>query len=210
MQDKSKPHLVGLHAFHEKIWDPEGVEEVSGALLLLPRVLLQVQKLKDVEMPGLQVDGEGPRSLSGQRRTSRSGGRPTPSPPGKASLALPLGLLIVVVNKQKKRKKNCRGFWKVGAANFLHHHKDRSPHLDRDSQPTRLSCDRDTFQIQQAGPRASTPSTGSSSQGTNGFSWGGGLHFPKAKGGPCLRPQEPCESWRDAAPPRRPPLACLI
>lgn len=56
-------HLVGFHSLHEEIRDPEGKEQVPGSLLFFPSVLLQVQELKDVQVPWLQVDGKSPRSL---------------------------------------------------------------------------------------------------------------------------------------------------
>ena len=56
-------NLVALHSLHEQIGDPHGVEEVPGPLLLLPSVLLQLQEVEHVKVPGLQVHGEGPGSL---------------------------------------------------------------------------------------------------------------------------------------------------
>ena len=52
------PHAVLLDALHEEIRDPEGVEEVAGALLLLSVVLAQVEEVEDVAVPRLDVNGE--------------------------------------------------------------------------------------------------------------------------------------------------------
>lgn len=60
----SDSHLVALHSFHEEVWDPQGKEQVSGPLLFFPGVLLQVQKVKHVRMPRLQVHGERTGPLS--------------------------------------------------------------------------------------------------------------------------------------------------
>lgn len=60
------PHLIAFHTFHEEVRNPECVEEVSGPLLLLACVFLQLKKIKDIKMPRLQVDGKGPRSLAEQ------------------------------------------------------------------------------------------------------------------------------------------------
>ena len=57
------PVPVRLHPLHEEVRDPEGVEEVTGAILLLSRVLLAVEEGKDVCVPRLQVDGKRPRAL---------------------------------------------------------------------------------------------------------------------------------------------------
>lgn len=57
------PDAVGLNALHEKVRDPHCVEKVSRTKLLRTRVLSQVQKLKDVRVPGLEVDGKGARAF---------------------------------------------------------------------------------------------------------------------------------------------------
>ena len=59
-----RPVAVGFHALHEQVGDPQGVEQVAGAHLLLAVVLLQVQEVEDVGVPGLQVDGEGALALA--------------------------------------------------------------------------------------------------------------------------------------------------
>ena len=52
------PHAILLDALHEEIRDPESVEEVAGALLLLTVVLTQVEEIEDVAVPRLDVNGE--------------------------------------------------------------------------------------------------------------------------------------------------------
>ena len=42
------PLAVLFDALHEKVGDPEGVEELAGAYLLLAVVLAEVEELKDV------------------------------------------------------------------------------------------------------------------------------------------------------------------
>lgn len=61
-------HLIAFHAFHEEIWDPQGKEEISCPLLLFACVLLQLQEVKDVCMPRLQVHSKGSRSLNQANR----------------------------------------------------------------------------------------------------------------------------------------------
>mmetsp|Transcript_19724 Transcript_19724/g.41632 ORF Transcript_19724/g.41632 Transcript_19724/m.41632 type:complete len:589 (-) Transcript_19724:922-2688(-) len=58
------PVPVALDALHEEVGRPEAVEEVPGAGLLLAVVLAQVQPLKDVRVPGLQVNGKGALALA--------------------------------------------------------------------------------------------------------------------------------------------------
>mmetsp|Transcript_15041 Transcript_15041/g.28232 ORF Transcript_15041/g.28232 Transcript_15041/m.28232 type:complete len:201 (+) Transcript_15041:1285-1887(+) len=58
------PVLVLLHALHEEVRDPKTVEKVAGTLLLFAMVLPQLEELKDVCMPGLQVHGEGALPLA--------------------------------------------------------------------------------------------------------------------------------------------------
>ena len=52
------PHAVLLDALHEEVRDPESVEEIAGALLLLSVVLAQVEEVEDVAVPRLDVNGE--------------------------------------------------------------------------------------------------------------------------------------------------------
>ena len=58
MRAHERPLSVGLDPLHEKVGDPEGVEEVSRSVLLLSVVLPQVQEVEDVRVPRLEVDGE--------------------------------------------------------------------------------------------------------------------------------------------------------
>ena len=57
------PDAVRLDPLHEEVRDPHGVEQVPGAVLLLAVVLPQIQELKDVGVPRLEVDGKGAGSL---------------------------------------------------------------------------------------------------------------------------------------------------
>lgn len=54
---------IAFDSFHKEIWYPQSEEEISGSLLLFTCVLLQLQKIKHIKMPRLEVDSEGPRSL---------------------------------------------------------------------------------------------------------------------------------------------------
>lgn len=58
-----RPLAIFLNSLHEEIGNPERIEKVPGPLLFLAVVLLQVQEVKDVSMPGLQVDGKRSRPL---------------------------------------------------------------------------------------------------------------------------------------------------
>lgn len=71
-----KIHLIAFHSFHEEVWDPHGKEKVSGPRLLFTCVLLQIQELKDIKMPRLQVHCESSRSLN-KRKESRVNKRTT-------------------------------------------------------------------------------------------------------------------------------------
>lgn len=42
---------------------PESIEQIARSVLLLARVLAQVQKLEHVSVPGLKVDGKRTRTL---------------------------------------------------------------------------------------------------------------------------------------------------
>jgi hypothetical protein len=57
------PLTVLLHALHEEIGDPKGVEEVASTNLLLAVVLTQVKEAEDVGVPWLEVDGKGTGAL---------------------------------------------------------------------------------------------------------------------------------------------------
>mmetsp|Transcript_73652 Transcript_73652/g.208598 ORF Transcript_73652/g.208598 Transcript_73652/m.208598 type:complete len:573 (-) Transcript_73652:343-2061(-) len=61
---EQRPLQVLLDAAHEEVGNPEAVEKVAGALLLLPVVLLQLEEVKDVGVPRLEVHGEGPLPLA--------------------------------------------------------------------------------------------------------------------------------------------------
>ncbi len=58
------PVAVLLHALHEEVGHPHGVEEVAGAHLLLAVVLLELEEVEHVGVPGLQVDGEAALALA--------------------------------------------------------------------------------------------------------------------------------------------------
>ena len=64
MRTHEGPVPIRLDPLHEEVGDPEGVEEVAGAVLLLARVLLAVEEVKDVCMPRLQIDGKRPGALT--------------------------------------------------------------------------------------------------------------------------------------------------
>ena len=53
-----RPVLVGLHALHEQVGDPQCIKEVARTVLFGSRVQLHLQKLLDVRVPRLEVDGE--------------------------------------------------------------------------------------------------------------------------------------------------------
>lgn len=57
-------HLVVFHSFHKEVWYPQSKEQVSGPLLLFACVLLQLQEVKYIGMPRLQVHSKGSWSLS--------------------------------------------------------------------------------------------------------------------------------------------------
>eukprot|EP00754_Rhynchopus_humris_P024464 Rhum_TRINITY_DN14894_c1_g1::Rhum_TRINITY_DN14894_c1_g1_i1::g.125998::m.125998 len=54
---EQRPRAVLVHTLHEQVGHPQAVEEVAGALFVLPRVLLQGEELEDVGVPRLEVDG---------------------------------------------------------------------------------------------------------------------------------------------------------
>ena len=58
------PLAALLHALHEEVGDPHGVEQVAGAHLFLAVVLLQLQEVEHVGVPGLQVHGEAAFALA--------------------------------------------------------------------------------------------------------------------------------------------------
>ncbi len=58
------PLGVLFHALHEEVRNPKGVEQVTRALLFLTRVLAEIQEVKHVGVPGLQVHGKGSFALA--------------------------------------------------------------------------------------------------------------------------------------------------
>mmetsp|Transcript_43278 Transcript_43278/g.109704 ORF Transcript_43278/g.109704 Transcript_43278/m.109704 type:complete len:430 (-) Transcript_43278:280-1569(-) len=58
------PLPVVFDPLHEEVRDPKRVEEITCPLLLFAVVLLQLEEVEDVRMPGLQVHGEGSFSLA--------------------------------------------------------------------------------------------------------------------------------------------------
>ena len=59
-----RPIAVFFDALHEQVRRPKGVEQIAGALLLLSVVLAQVEEVKDVRVPWLDVHGKGTLALS--------------------------------------------------------------------------------------------------------------------------------------------------
>lgn len=57
------PVTVLLDTLHEKIRNPEGKEKITSADFLLAVVLSQIKELKDIGVPGFQVDGKSTRTL---------------------------------------------------------------------------------------------------------------------------------------------------
>ena len=60
---KERPRLVRLDPLHEEVGNPKGVEEVPGPLLLGSRRELEFEKVLDVGVPGLEVNGKGAVAL---------------------------------------------------------------------------------------------------------------------------------------------------
>lgn len=60
---EKRPIAIGLNTLHEEIRRPESIEQVTRADLLLAVVLAEIQELKDVGVPRLQVDSKGTRAL---------------------------------------------------------------------------------------------------------------------------------------------------
>mmetsp|Transcript_5523 Transcript_5523/g.7783 ORF Transcript_5523/g.7783 Transcript_5523/m.7783 type:complete len:590 (-) Transcript_5523:355-2124(-) len=61
---EERPRAVLLYSLHEQVRDPQSVEQVPGAVGLVAVVLLQVQEVHDVCVPGLEVDGDGALPLA--------------------------------------------------------------------------------------------------------------------------------------------------
>ena len=58
MRAHEGPVLVCFNTPHEEIWDPQGVEEVTGSVLFRSIVLAQLQEIVHVRVPWLKVDGK--------------------------------------------------------------------------------------------------------------------------------------------------------
>ena len=58
------PLSIGLDTFHEQVRNPEGVEQVTGAVGLVTVVLSEVQKGEDIGVPWLEVDGNTSLALT--------------------------------------------------------------------------------------------------------------------------------------------------
>lgn len=52
------PVSIFLYSFHEKIRDPESIEEITSSLLFLAVVLFKLKKVKNVCVPWLKIDGK--------------------------------------------------------------------------------------------------------------------------------------------------------
>mmetsp|Transcript_33612 Transcript_33612/g.60520 ORF Transcript_33612/g.60520 Transcript_33612/m.60520 type:complete len:225 (-) Transcript_33612:149-823(-) len=59
MRTHQTPHPILLHPLHEKIRNPQTIEQIPRALFFLPVILPQVQHVEDIGMPRFDVDGEG-------------------------------------------------------------------------------------------------------------------------------------------------------
>lgn len=60
---KQAPLSIFLDALHKQIRDPKPIEQVTGTVLFFARVFAQVEPVKDVRVPGLDVDGKGTGAL---------------------------------------------------------------------------------------------------------------------------------------------------
>mmetsp|Transcript_12173 Transcript_12173/g.26968 ORF Transcript_12173/g.26968 Transcript_12173/m.26968 type:complete len:510 (+) Transcript_12173:311-1840(+) len=58
------PRPLSLHALHEQVGDPQGVEQVARSLLLLAVVLAQFQEIKNIGVPGFEVHRKGALALA--------------------------------------------------------------------------------------------------------------------------------------------------
>ena len=61
---EERPVGVVFNTLHEEVGRPHGVEQVAGSHLFLTVVLLEVEELKDVGVPGFEVDGDGALALA--------------------------------------------------------------------------------------------------------------------------------------------------
>ena len=55
---KEGPFAVLLHSFHEQVRNPERVEKIAGPQFLLAMVLFEFQKIKNIGVPRLQINGK--------------------------------------------------------------------------------------------------------------------------------------------------------
>ncbi|KAH3661623.1 hypothetical protein OGAPHI_006472 [Ogataea philodendri] len=60
---EQSPVGVLLDSLHEQVWDPQSREQVSSSDFLLTVVLTDVDEIKDVGMPWLDIQGKGTRTL---------------------------------------------------------------------------------------------------------------------------------------------------
>jgi len=57
--DKNKIKICNTN----QIRDPQGIEKISGSLFFFAVVFAKIQKVKDIGMPGLKVDGKCTRTF---------------------------------------------------------------------------------------------------------------------------------------------------
>ncbi len=50
-----RPISMILHSFHKQIRNPKGIEQIPRSLILIPMILPQIQKRKDIRMPWFQI-----------------------------------------------------------------------------------------------------------------------------------------------------------
>ena len=58
-----RPLAVRLNALHKEIRDPDGIKEMTCSLYFFAGVLAAIEKVEDIGVPRLEVDGEGTWSL---------------------------------------------------------------------------------------------------------------------------------------------------
>src|SRR5690606_10350724 len=61
---EERPHLVILYPFHEQVGNPERVEQVARPKFFLAVVLLEIEEIEDVGVPGFEVYREASFALS--------------------------------------------------------------------------------------------------------------------------------------------------
>lgn len=57
------PFATGFNSLHEQIGDPKRIEEITGSNFLLAMILAQVDELKDVGVPRLEINSKRTRAL---------------------------------------------------------------------------------------------------------------------------------------------------